>query len=196
MKLVLIRHGQIDANVSKIYAGRSDDPLNETGRAQAVEVARQLSPTRFEALYSSPLRRTMETANIIGQHISCQPIASEAFNELIMGPWEGLDEAKVAREYPNEFTIWTSRPAELEISGRETLLELQKRAVSGVHDIQRQLPDTAHVIIVSHVAVIRTIILYSEGKNLNEYKQVHVPNASPIHLEITSRNALKESAFR
>ena len=51
-----------DANVHKIYAGRSDDPLNETGRSQAREAARQLDGVEIGALYTSPLRRTLETA--------------------------------------------------------------------------------------------------------------------------------------
>lgn len=178
----MVRHGEIDANTRHVYAGRSDDPLNVTGRLQAIAVAQTLQDLDIGALYSSPLRRTMETANIIGQHISRQTQVSEAFNELAMGPWEGLSEAAVAERYPNEFDTWTSRPAELQIPGRETLLELQQRVLAGVLDIQYRASCTSCVAVVSHVAVIRVLLLWAENRELNDYKRVHVPNATPLEL--------------
>ncbi len=184
MRLILVRHGEIDANVRKVYAGRSDDPLNETGRSQALAAAQELCGRNIRALYCSPLRRTTETATIIGRHISCTPKAVEPFNELLMGPWEGLSEAEVAERYPNEFAIWSVRPAELRIPGRETLLELQQRVLAGVQEIQHELSDTSCIGVVTHVAVIRVLLLWAEGRNLNDYKQVCVPNATPIEIKL------------
>lgn len=184
MRLILVRHGEIDANVSKVYAGRSDDSLNETGRSQAFAVAQKLCDIDVRAIYCSPLRRTMETATIIGRRISCTPKAVESLNELLMGPWEGLSEAEVAERYPNELAIWSVRPAELRIPGRETLLELQQRVLAGVHEIQYGLSDTSCVAVVTHVAVIRVLLLWAEGRNLNDYKQVHVQNATPIEIKL------------
>lgn len=184
MRLILVRHGEIDANVSKVYAGRSDDSLNETGRSQAFAVAQKLCDMDVRAIYCSPLRRTMETATIIGRRIFCTPKAVESFNELLMGPWEGLSEAEVAERYPNELAIWSVRPAELRIPGRETLLELQQRVLAGVQEIQYGLSDISCVAVVTHVAVIRVLFLWAKGRNLNDYKQVHVQNATPIEIKV------------
>ncbi len=184
MRLTLVRHGEIDANVNKVYAGRSDDPLNAIGRSQALAAGRQLDDKGIMAIYSSPLRRTMETATIIGDHIARVPKAIESFNELLMGPWEGLSEVEVAARYPDDLAIWSVRPAELRIPGRETLQELQQRALAGVREIQREWADGTSVAVVTHVAVIRVLLLWAEGRNLNEYKQVHVPNAAPIEIDL------------
>jgi broad specificity phosphatase PhoE len=184
MKLILVRHGEIDANVNKVYAGRSGDPLNETGRSQALAAARQLINKDVVAIYCSPLRRTLETATIIGDHIARTPKAVESFNELLMGPWEGLSEAQVAERYPDELAIWSVRPAELRIPGRETLQELQQRALAGVREIQHGVADIDCVAVVTHVAVIRVLLLWTKGRNLNDYKQVHVPNAAPIEIDL------------
>lgn len=184
MRLILVRHGEIDANVRKVYAGRSDDPLNETGRSQAFAVAQQLYDMDVRAIYSSPLRRTMETATIIGQRISCMPKAVESFNELLMGPWEGLSEVEVAERYPDELAVWLARPGELRIPGRETLLELQQRVLAGVREIQYGSSDNSCVAVVTHVAVIRVLLLWAEGRELNHYKQVHVKNAAPIEIKV------------
>jgi broad specificity phosphatase PhoE len=182
MNLILVRHGEIDANVRKVYAGRSDDPLNETGRSQALAAAQELCGRNIRALYCSPLRRTIEKAAIIGRRIFRTPEAVESFNELLMGPWEGLSEAEVAERYPDESAIWSARPADLRIPGLETLQDLQHRALAGVQEIQRGLSDNSCVAVVSHVAVIRVLILWAEGRNLNDYKIVHVQNATLIEI--------------
>jgi broad specificity phosphatase PhoE len=184
MKIIMVRHGQIDANVQQVYAGRSDDPLNETGRQQARDVARQLEGMAVSAIFSSPLRRTMETATIIGEHLSCKPMVAEAFNELVMGPWQGLSESEVAARYPREMKIWMTQPATLQIPGRETLLELQQRALAGLGKILTGLSENTCVVLVSHVAVMRVLALWSSGRDLNDYKQVHIPNATPLELGI------------
>lgn len=184
MRLILVRHGEIDANVRKVYAGRSDDSLNETGRLQAFAAAQMLRDMHVDAIFCSPLRRTMETAAIIGRRISCTPKPVESFNELLMGPWEGVSEAEVAEHYPDELAIWSVRPAELRIPGRETLSELQQRVLAGVQEIQQGLSDTSCVAVVTHVAVIRVLLLWAEGRNLNDYKQVHVQNAAPIEIQL------------
>jgi broad specificity phosphatase PhoE len=185
MKVILVRHGEIDANVRKVYAGRCNDPLNEKGRQQSLEVARQLKAISVSAIYSSPLRRTIETASIIGDYIFCKPIIMEAFNELIMGPWQGLSEAEVAARYPSEMLIWMSRPAELKIPGRETLLELQQRAIAGLSEILSTFSKDSCIVLVSHVAVIRVLMLWFNDRELNDYKHVHIPNATPLELNIS-----------
>ncbi len=183
MDLILIRHGEIDSNVAKIYSGRSDEPLNATGRIQAQTAADRLQNMEIGALITSPLRRALETSRIIGERIGRAPQVSEFFNELRMGPWEGLSESAVAERYPEACNIWNSRPAELCLEGRETLDALQKRALRGAHKL-RALAGNGHLAIVSHVAVIRVLMLYAEKRPLNDYKKIDVPNASAILINL------------
>jgi broad specificity phosphatase PhoE len=190
MNIVLIRHGEIDSNVAKVYSGRSDEPLNTTGRTQAESAAEQLVDQPVAILFTSPLRRAVETASIIGQRINLLPRLSAHFNELRMGPWEGLSEAQVESMYPDEFVLWNSRPADLCIEGRETLDELSRRAIGGLIEIRKQ-NGSEPVAIVSHVAVIRVLLLRAQGRPLNDYKKVAVPNATPIpvHLNLAGFEA-------
>lgn len=181
MNLILIRHGEIDSNVAKVYSGRSGEPLNARGRLQAEQAAEKISGLQVAALFTSPLKRAFETANILGRQLSLNPQISEFFNELRMGPWEGLSEAEVESRYPNEFKLWNSRPADLCIEGRETLEELRRRAIEGLLDAQNRHGD-APIAIVSHVAVIRILMLQSQGRPLNDYKTMFVPNATPISI--------------
>lgn len=179
MNLILIRHGEIDSNVAKVYSGRSSEPLNSRGRLQAEQAAEKMCGLQVAALLTSPLRRALETANILGKQLKLDPQISESFNELRMGPWEGLSESEVESGYPDEFKIWNSRPADLYIEGRETLEELRIRAIEGVRHARLRYEE-APIAIVSHVAVIRILMLQSQGRSLNDYKSMVVPNATPI----------------
>ena len=193
MNLILIRHGEIDSNIRKIYSGRSSEPLNLVGRNQAELAARQLHGLQIAALLTSPLRRAVETAGIIGRQLDLNPRSSDFLNELRMGPWEGLSEAEVESRYPAEFGTWNSRPADLNLDGRETLEELRRRVTGGLLGLGEHYGG-AQIAVVSHVAVIRVLILESQGRPLNDYKTVSVPNATPISIFLG--NDQRDPAFR
>ena len=184
MEFIFIRHGEIDSNLLKIYSGRSQESLNVNGITQAKEVAQNLKHEGISHLYCSPLLRTIETAKIIAAEANLKPIEFGEFNELAMGPWEGMSESDVAKQFPEEWRIWNNTPAELFLLGRESLAQLQQRALGGIKEIFRRSTDAKKICVVSHVAVIRVVILFFEQRDLNQYKKVSIPNATPILLEI------------
>lgn len=185
MHLIMIRHGEIPSNVNKIYAGRSPEKLTSQGVKQAECVGDKLKGVHLHTLYSSPIYRAIQTAMIICEIINRDFIIEDSFRELEMGPWEGLSEKEVAKEYPVEWKVWNTRPADLSLQGRETLDELQRRALSGLRSIYQNASDR-RVAIVTHVAVIRVLLLWHANKSLNLYKTVHVPNAEIFELSIES----------
>ncbi|MBK9019749.1 MAG: histidine phosphatase family protein [Sulfuritalea sp.] len=167
----------------KCIQGEAANPLNSNGRIQAEHAAGQLAGQPVVALFTSPLLRAVETANIVGKSLNLAPQVSPHFNELRMGPWEGLSEQQVESAYPDEFAVWNARPAELALEGRETLEELRARVLAGLVDV-RDRHGASPVAIVSHVAVIRVLMLHAHGRPLNDYKKVAVPNATPISLRV------------
>ncbi|WP_022880718.1 histidine phosphatase family protein [Gryllotalpicola ginsengisoli] len=87
----LVRHGQTDWNRDKRIQGRSDIPLNDTGRAQARETGRALKGRRFDGVYASPLRRAFETAQIIAGELGMpEPVPVRGLEERSYGLAEGL----------------------------------------------------------------------------------------------------------
>jgi broad specificity phosphatase PhoE len=185
MNWYFIRHGQIASNLKKVYSGRSDEALTEIGREQVRQASSQLAEIAIDAIYSSPLTRTQQTAEIIAHELDWNlPINSDdSFNELKMGPWEGMKEADVALQYPAEWTIWNSRPAELCLDDRETLLQLQTRVLEGLRAIQQSNPGQS-ILIVTHVAIIRVMTLFANNLDLNRYKSVPVDNATIFEFAI------------
>ena len=184
LDLILVRHGEIDSNLRKVYSGRSMEPLNARGSAQAHEAGRALKGLAVQGIVSSPLRRATQTADILAEHLASQVVACAAFTELGMGPWEGLSEAAVAEDFPAEWAIWNTMPADLVLPDRETLADVQARIADGLNWIRERFPTDAPLVLVSHVAILRVLLLTSQAKALNAYKTIHVANATPMRLTI------------
>ena len=183
MNLLMIRHGEIPSNVNNVYAGRSPEHLTEKGVRQAREVSAKLKEYEVDAIYSSPIQRALQTAQIISETKDMDLRIEEAFREIEMGPWEGMSEADVVKQYPDEWSIWCNRPANLKMEGRETLDELLSRVSAGIRGIK----DSGNVVIVTHVAIIRVLLLWHADKSLNLYKTIHIPNAGIFEIKICER---------
>lgn len=176
----MIRHGEVPSNVNKVYAGRSPERLTEKGMCQAREVSEKLKEYEVDTIYSSPIQRALQTAQIISEQKHLKLHVQEAFREIEMGPWEGMSEVDVEKKYPDEWNIWYNRPAELKMEGRETLEELLSRVLAGIRGIENS---AGNIVIVTHVAVIRVILLWHADKNLNLYKTINVPNAEIFKID-------------
>jgi len=185
MNLLMIRHGEIPSNVKKIYAGKSAERLTDEGMLQAEQVARKLKSRDVHLIYSSPIQRALQTAKIIRKELGLELMVEPAFREMEMGPWEGLSESRVAEMYHEEWEIWQTRPADLNLPERETLGHILERVLTGVQNIKVDIADQ-NVVIVTHVAIIRVLLLWHAKKNLNLYKTIHVPNAEIFQIRISS----------
>ncbi len=182
MRWYLARHGEIPANIKNIYAGRSPEPLTANGRLQAKGMAEELALLGVEEIYCSPVARGVETAEIIGAYLGKKPVLEPAFAEIGLGPWEGKSESEVQREFPREWQIWNTRPRELVMPGRETLDGLLRRVLKGLTKIRGQNGQSS-VLIVSHVAIIRVLLLHWQGRDLNLYRTVPIPHGKIFSLE-------------
>ncbi len=165
-RLHLVRHGETDWNVQKRYQGSQDIPLNERGRLQAAETAKALKDLQFAGIYSSHLKRAVETAEIIrgsrDQHI-------ELFTQLketCYGGLEGKTFAEIEAQYGHRFDLATHH-------GLSNLEKLHYKFVpdveSGYEVIQRVLPALEliaqkhlddDVLIVTHGGVIRALLVH------------------------------------
>ena len=182
MKWLFLRHGEIESNRKKVYAGWSEEELTPKGRHQAIEAAKKLLASDIGTIYCSPLKRTIQTAEIIGEILRKKPIPFESFKELKLGIWERKSEEEIQRDFPEQWDLWNTKPAELVVEGRETLHELLERALSGVNKIKAQ-PRNGNVLVVTHVAIVRVLLLYSNDLDLNLYRTVAIPNGEVTEVE-------------
>ncbi|GAG02102.1 unnamed protein product, partial [marine sediment metagenome] len=174
-EIYIIRHGLTESNKKKIYAGCDDECLCEEGIINLFEIGRKLKEFNIERIFSSSIRRAIQTAEVINSFLNKKIEIEKNLKEMKMGPWEGLSENEVAESFPSEWKIWNSKPSELKIDGRETLEELQIRALNGTSRISEDL-DILRILVVTHVAIIRVLMIYYNNWCLDDYRKIEVPN--------------------
>ena len=104
--ILLARHGETEWNREGRFQGHADPPLNATGRAQAAELAAGLKGVELAAVYSSPLRRALETAELVAAEHGLEPVAVDALREVDVGFWEGLTRPEVEARFPEQLARW------------------------------------------------------------------------------------------
>ncbi len=158
MKIYVTRHGQTDLNAKKLMQGRSDIPLNDTGRAQARAAREKLGNIKFDAVYSSPLCRAVETASIIGNVPVDQIITDERIIEADFGKYEQKPYSAVGIPMTLYWTMPEFFPAP---KGVETTDQMIERVTSFFHELEKE--DYENVLVACHGGIIRVIRGYLEG---------------------------------
>ena len=100
----LVRHGETDWNLNERIQGQTDTPLNATGRRQADLLGRRLDDVHFDAMYSSDLARTYETAQLVAKGRDLAIVADPDLREFSFGEWEGLTDAEIEARQPGALT--------------------------------------------------------------------------------------------
>lgn len=169
-KIILVRHGQTEWNKAGRLHGRSDLPLNDTGIQQAHLLAMELGTGgALDAVYSSPLFRALQTAQIIAKALNLPKVQE---NPELMEREFGESEGQLVRDLPLE------QRAQLMNLG-ETEEHLVERAVNALFKISAQHPHQ-RVLVVSHGELIRSVMTTLTGVD-----QPHVANAQVFELDPT-----------
>lgn len=168
-RLYLIRHGATMLTAEDRFAGATDVALSDEGRAQAVALADRLKGVKLEAIYASPLDRTMDTASILASthQFAVHPI--DGFREISHGRWEGMTRAEVLAAYPDEVAAWDEDPYTFAPEGGESGLAVTARALPPLMDICAAHRGE-HIAIVSHKATIRLVISSMLGFDPRRYR--------------------------
>lgn len=175
--IVLIRHGECKGNREGLFRGRSDFPLNDPGRLQAKALAGAISPLSPARVFSGPLSRAVETAQILCDSIGIQLEIRQGFNNMALGKWENRKKSEIEQEYPEEWRLWLSHPERLHISGAETLSDVQRRSFANLN----ALVNTHHgetIAVVTHRAVLKPLLAAALGIGEPYFWRTHIDTAS------------------
>jgi probable phosphoglycerate mutase len=185
-ELVLIRHGQSTANATGVWQGQLEFPLSEGGRLQARLAGRALAGERLDGLYSSPLSRAFETAEIIAREAGFpgDVIAVEGLMERRGGLLEGTTLAEREARYPEPMNKLLSIPEEegWVAVGAETDGEVLARFERSICEIRARHPAGARIVVVSHGGAMRAFLRECFGPGILPGAE-RAPNASITRVE-------------
>jgi probable phosphoglycerate mutase len=158
---VLVRHGVTDATLGKLFSGglgSSNPPLNDEGRAQARATGEWLAPLAkgFDALVTSPVRRTRETAEILGDLLGLAVVEEAGIAEMEFGSWDGLSFRDVHERWPDELEAWLG-DMDSAPHGGESMRQVEKRVLEGRDRLLEEHAGRT-VVTVSHVTPIKVLV--------------------------------------
>jgi probable phosphoglycerate mutase len=187
-KFFLIRHGANDYTRTHKLAGWTPEVhLNEHGQAQVAALGEHLAKRTIDALYSSPLDRTVETARaILAHHPKLQIQTLEDVGELRFGVWQGQEIGKLAGR-----KLWRDvqlAPSRVQFPGGETIRAAQMRAVNALEMLYERHPRQT-VAVVSHSDVIKLIVAHFLGLHIDLFQRLEVSTASLTILELGAGHA-------
>jgi broad specificity phosphatase PhoE len=178
--ILLARHGETTWNKDRRFQGQVDVPLNDTGREQARALAEVAQAEGVAALYSSPLSRARETAEIVGAALGLEPRPDDRLKEVDVGDWAERYKADIQRDEPGAWAAFRAAGEDFRFPGGESLREQQERVVAALVDItqRRDLP----ALVVCHRGVVRCALAHTHNRGLDTYHEWTVPNGELIRL--------------
>jgi alpha-ribazole phosphatase len=159
VKLFLIRHGQTESNAQGRYQGSMDTNLTQAGVKQARLAKKYLSRVKFSNIYSSPLKRAVDTAEILVKGTGLKVMIRENLKELNFGKWEGLKFEEINTIYRQDYQDWLADPFKNPPTGGENFGELIARASEEINKIVAENPEGSSIAVVTHGGVILSLIV-------------------------------------
>ena len=183
LTIYLLRHGETDFNAqNNRYCGRTDIPVNAKGRSQAEAVRRQLEGVTFTGVFSSPLLRAYETAQIVsGREVT----KDDRLIEVDFGLWEGMTREQFIEEHPDSWEKWSADPStnRAGVNG-----ETGQEIVSRVDAFFEELLGTHQegtFLVVAHNGVNRLFMAHKLGMPLANYRRIVQQNSSVTRFTIS-----------
>ncbi|HEV2364103.1 MAG TPA: histidine phosphatase family protein [Caulobacteraceae bacterium] len=184
--IYLIRHATHD-RLGRVLCGRmADVGLSEEGLRQAEALARCIEgEPKVTALYSSPLERTLQTAEPIARSLGLAPRITEALNEVDVGRWTGASFAALRGD--PAWRSWKRAPVKSRPPGGESLADVAARVGGWIDEMRRAHPDET-IVAVSHGDVIKTAIALALGLGLDRLHRFEISPASLSLLLVGGRD--------
>ncbi len=155
--VILIRHGESEANRKNVFAGHIDPDLEEQGLRQAKLTARYVAENyQVDAVYASDLTRASKTAQCLGELLQMPVIKEQGLREIDAGKWEGVSFNEVLVLYPEEFGVWVRDLGSAQCPGGESVRELGARVFKTLTSIAEKEADKT-VVVATHATPIRAM---------------------------------------
>lgn len=186
-EIFLVRHGQTDSNVARLFDGATDTPLNQLGLRQAELVGERIGQlSDLSSLYSSPLQRALITARAISRNVGLQPVIDAGLKEMNFGVAESHTMATIHERWPDlAAQIQDPNESNVRFPGGESLREFHERVQTTLNLIATA-NQGRRIVVVAHGGVIRSAVSQLLGRPPDDWRTLTVENCSVTHVELVS----------
>jgi broad specificity phosphatase PhoE len=156
-KIYLVRHGRTAWNREEIFRGTKDIPLDEQGREEARLTGEWLKGEKIDAVYSSPLSRSKETAIAIAGHHGLDVQVLEGLRDINYGKWEGVAHDEVIKQWPELYMKWKNEPHRVVFPEGESLDMVRMRSMDALMEVVSRHPEGT-IVLVAHRVVNKVMV--------------------------------------
>ncbi len=174
-RLLLIRHAPTAETGTRLTGRLPGVSLGEEGIGQAEATAERLTGIKLRAIYSSPLERTWETAQIVARSHGLEPVVHEGLLEVDYGAWAGRTLKSLYR-----LKAWRTvalTPSRMAFPGGESIADAQRRAVATCEELARRHGSDT-IALVTHSDIIKAVVSHFLGQPLDLFQRISVSPAS------------------
>ena len=154
--ILLVRHGQSEANLSNTFAGHSGYSLTPLGREQAARTAAYIKDTYpVDAVFSSDLPRAFQTAEYTARAFDLPIVTDAHFREIFAGKWEGVQFDRLCEAYPEDFALWQQDIGNARCTGGESVMEVVDRVYHGILGLAGK---GNCIVVATHATPLRSVL--------------------------------------
>ena len=169
LTLYFLRHGETTSSQTGGYCGTLDPDLTPAGHEMARDFAAAYRDLPWEAVFCSPLKRAVATAQPLCEAVGLTPKLRDGLKEIAYGQWEGKTPDEVNREFHDEYVSWLADPGWYPPTGGERGVDIARRSSLVLDEIEQSLP-SGNVLVVSHKATTRIMLCSLLGIDVGRYR--------------------------
>ena len=187
-ELILLRHGQSQWNLENRFTGWVDVPLSAKGEAEARAAGEKLRGRRIDLLYTSVLRRAIDTATLaleVAGVVTPPTVRDAALNERMYGDLQGLNKAEAATRWGDaQVKLWR-RSYDVRPPGGESLSDTAARVLPFWEArIQPDLQAGKNVLVAAHGYSLRALVMHLDGLSREQVLELEIPTGVPLLYDI------------
>lgn len=181
-KVFLVRHGETEWNRLGKFQGCQDIDLSTEGIVQAKYLTKRLD-TNFDYIYTSPLKRAVQTADIIAASKKIEPMIASELREINFGDWEGLTLKDISSQFQAEFNIWRNDKLEGPMCGGDlSIKNASTRSKNAIKEIATKHKGKS-ILIVAHGGIIKAGLIGLFDWNMTMYHKIKLGNTSICEID-------------
>jgi len=198
-ELILLRHGQSQWNLENRFTGWVDVPLSPKGEEEARNAGQKLQGRRIDKLYTSTLKRAIDTATLALASARIATVPTErdaALNERMYGDLQGLNKAEAAKQFGDAQVHTWRRSYDVRPPGGESLADTAARVIPYYDShILPDLTSGKNLLIAAHGNSLRALVMHLDHLSKEEVLKLEIPTGAPLLYEMTTTGTVTAKRY-